>query len=427
MLSGMSNGASATYAQSPVTRKKWRARSYISLIVFIVATLLTPIAVIGHWGHQTIANPQQYIDTVGPLAENPEIQQAVADTVSSAIIEQVDTSQLASGLLGAIIPNERLSDLLSGPIKAGIDGLIRTGVDKFVTSNAFQEAWVRINEAAQKGFIAALTGDPTGPVQFEGDQLVLNISSLLQEVQTSLVDEGIEVAGLVTIPDSDAQVVLLDSPALAQARAIYGLASPFLSVILLLTAAMFTLSVLLATRRARTTVAVGITVAAWSVVLNFALGRAESGVSNAFKGTLFEGAATAFYNQLLTYLLLAVQGLLALGIVVIVVGWFCGSTQLALNVRGSIDKGLVEIGQRLPQGLSVIGRPMREYAPFVRWGLLVVWLIAVFGLGTVTLERTLGWTALIIGILTLAQIVMHAPHDDAPEHRPTEAPSLNKG
>jgi len=167
MLSGMSNGASATYAQSPVTRKKWRARSYISLIVFIVATLLTPIAVIGHWGHQTIANPQQYIDTVGPLAENPEIQQAVADTVSSAIIEQVDTSQLASGLLGAIIPNERLSDLLSGPIKAGIDGLIRTGVDKFVTSNAFQEAWVRINEAAQKGFIAALTGDPTGPVQFE--------------------------------------------------------------------------------------------------------------------------------------------------------------------------------------------------------------------------------------------------------------------
>ena len=198
-------------------------------------------------------------------------------------------------------------------------------------------------------------------------------------------------------------------------------------MILLLTAAMFTLSVLLATRRARTTVAVGITAAAWSVVLNFALGRAESGVSNAFKGTLFEGAATAFYNQLLTYLLLAVQGLLVLGIVVIVVGWFCGSTQLALNVRGSIDKGLVEIGQRLPQGLSIIGRPMREYAPFVRWGLLVVWLIAVFGLGTVTLERTLGWTALIIGILTLAQIVMHAPHDDAPEHRPTEAPSLNKG
>jgi hypothetical protein len=426
MLSGMSNGASATYAQSPVTRKKWRARSYVSLILFIVATLLTPIAVIGHWGHQTIANPQQYIDTVGPLAEDPDIQQAVSDTVSDAIINQIDTSQLASGLLGALIPNERLSDLLSGPIKAGIDGLIRTGVDRFVASNAFQEAWIKINEAAQKGFIAALTGDPTGPVQFEGDQLVLNISSLLQEVQQSLVDEGIEVAGLVTIPDSEAKVVLLDSPELAQARAIYGLASPFLSVILLLTAALFTLSVLLATRRARTTVAVGITVVAWSLAMNFLLGRAEDSFVNAFEGSLFEAAATTFYNQLLTYLLLAVQGLLLLGAVVIVLGWFCGNTQLALSVRGSIDKGLVEIGQRLPQGLSAIGRPMREYAPFVRWGLLVIWLIVVFSFGAVTLERTIGWTALLLGVLTLAQIVMYAPHDDAPEHRPTEAPSLNQ-
>ena len=266
MLGRMSNGASATYAQSPVTRKKWRARSYVSLLLFIVATLLTPIAVIGHWGHETIASPEQYINTVGPLAENPEIQQAVSDTVSDAIIEKVDTSQVASGLVGVIIPNEALSNLLSGPIKAGIDGLIRGAVDKFVTSDAFQEAWIRINELAQKGFIAALTGDPTGPVQFVGDELVLNISSLLQEVQTSLVDDGIEIAGLVTIPETDAQVVLLDSPELAQARAIYSLTSPFLAVILLITAALFMVSVLLATRRARTTVAVGITVVTLSLI-----------------------------------------------------------------------------------------------------------------------------------------------------------------
>ena len=397
MATGATNGASATYVQSPVTRKRWRARSYVSLVLFIVATLLTPIAVVGHWGHQTIANPEQYISTVAPLAEDPEIQQAVADVVSNAIIEQVDTGNLASGLLGAFIPNERLSDLLSGPIKVGIDGLIRGGVDRFVTSSAFQEAWVKINEAAQRGFIAALSGDPSGPVQFEGDDLVLNISSLLQEVQTALVDEGIDIAGAVTIPESDAQVVLLDSPALAQARAIYGFASPILSVILLLTAALFTLSVLLATRRARTTVAVGITVVAWAVALNYSLSIAENSFVNAFQDTLFEQAATAFYNQLLIYLLLAIQGLLLLGVVIIVLGWFCGSTRAAVSVRGAIDSGLVEVGQRLPASFATIGRPLREYAPFVRWGLLGIWLIAVFAFGAVTLERTLGWTALLVG------------------------------
>jgi len=424
MLAPMANGASATYAQSPVTRKRWRGRSVISLILFIIAALLTPIAVIGHWGHQTVVDSAQFIDTVGPLAEDPDIQQAVADVVSSAIIEQVDTEELAGGLLGAIIPNDQLTSLLSGPIKLGIDGLIRGGVERFVTSNAFQEAWVRINEAAQRGFIAALSGDPSGPVQFEDDQLVLDISSLLQQVQQSLVDDGVGIAGAVTIPEVDAQIVLLDSPGLAQARTIYGFASPVLGVILLITAALFTISVLLATRRARTTVAVGVVVLAWAVALNYGMRIAETSFVNAFSDTLFEAAATAFYNQLLIYLLLAVQGLLLLGVVVIVLGWFSGTTRTATYVRGSIDAGLAQIGQRLPSGLAVIGRPIREYAPFVRWGLLAVWLLVVFAFGAVTLERTLGWTALLVGLLTLAQIVMYAPDDEAPDHRPADVPAI---
>jgi hypothetical protein len=78
----------------------------------------------------------------------------------------------------------------------------------------------------------------------------------------------------------------------------------------------------------------------------------------------------------------------------------------------------VDIGRRLPAGFSSVGRPLREYAPFVRWGLLALWLIAVFALGRVTLEHTLGWTAIVLGLLTLAQILMHAPDEAAPEHRP---------
>lgn len=420
MLADMSSGASATYAQSPVTRKRWRGRSIVSLILFIVATLLTPIAIIGHWGHQTVMDSKQFISTVGPLAEDPEIQQAVADVVSKAIIQQVDTSELAGGLVGSLVPNDQLADLLSGPIKAGIDSLIRGGVERFVQSNAFQQAWIRINQEAQRGFVAALTGDPSGPVQFEGDLLVLNISTLLQDVQQSLVDDGIAVAGVVTIPESDAQIELLDSPGLAQVRAIYALTSPILSIILLITAAFFTVSVLLATRRARTTVAVGIVVGVWALVLNYGIRFAEASFVNAFQDTLFEAASTAFYNQLLIYLLLAVQGLLLLGVVVIVLGWFSGTTRLAMTVRGSIDAGLVEIGRKLPESLSVIGRPIREYAPFVRWGLLALWLIGVFAFGAVTLERILGWTALVVGLLTLAQIVMNAPHEGSPEHRPIE-------
>lgn len=425
MLSAMAAGASATYVQSPVTRKRWRGRSYVSLILFVIATLLTPIAVIGHWGHQTVVDTQQFIDTVGPLAAQPEIQDAVATVVGDAIITQVDTAELASGLVGSFVGNDSLATLLSGPIKLGIDSAIRQGVTRFVESQAFTQAWVSINRAAQRGFIAALSGEPSGPVRFDGDLLVLDISSLLQQVQQSLVDDGLAVAAAVTIPDSDAQITLLDSPALAQARTIYSFASPFLSFILLITAALFTLSVLLATRRARATMSVGVVVLVWAIVLHFGIRAAENNFVNAFKDSIFELAAAVFYNQLLTYLLLAVQGLILLGVVVIILGWFSSTSATAMGARGSIDAGLVDIGQRLPAAFSRIGRPLREYAPFVRWGLLALWLIAVFALGRVTLEHTLGWTAIVLGLLTLAQILMHAPDEAAPEHRPLVSNTSN--
>ena len=425
MLSAMAAGASATYVQSPVTRKRWRGRSYVSLILFVIATLLMPIAVIGHWGHQTVVDTEQFIDTVGPLAAQEEIQDAVATVVGDAIITQVDTAELASGLVGSFVGNDSLATLLSGPIKLGIDSAIRQGVKRFVESQAFTQAWVSINRAAQRGFIAALSGEPSGPVRFDGDLLVLDISSLLQQVQQSLVDDGLAVAAAVTIPDSDAQITLLDSPALAQARTIYSFASPFLSFILLITAALFTLSVLLATRRARATMSVGVVVLVWAIVLHFGIRAAENGFVNAFRDSIFELAATVFYNQLLTYLLLAVQGLILLGVVVIILGWFSSTSATAMGARGSIDAGLVEIGQRLPAAFSSIGRPLREYAPFVRWGLLALWLIAVFALGRVTLEHTLGWTAIVLGLLTLAQILMHAPDEAAPEHRPLVSNASN--
>ena len=86
-----------------------------------------------------------------------------------------------------------------------------------------------------------------------------------------------------------------------------------------------------------------------------------------------------------------------------------------------MEKGLGGIGPRIPAALAVIGRPLRDYAPLVRWGLLVIWLVMVFAFGSVSLEKPLAWTALLLGVLTIAQILMHAPDDAAPEHRPSDA------
>ena len=203
----MVNGASAQYENSPVARKKWRGRSIISLILFLLATVLAPVAVIGHWGHETLTDTERYMATVGPIGASPEVQQAVGTAVTDAVIEQVDTEALVGGFLGQLIPNEQLAGALSGPLSSGINQVIAGAVQRFMSSDAFQTAWLTLNEAAQRSLIYALEGEPDGVVRIQGPDLVLDISSLLVVVQDALVNQGIDAAANVTLPYNERQIV----------------------------------------------------------------------------------------------------------------------------------------------------------------------------------------------------------------------------
>jgi hypothetical protein len=400
-----------------VARKKWRGRSIVSLLLFVLATLLTPLAVVGHWGHTTITDTEAYLETVGPLAADPEVQAAIGAVVTDAVIQQVDAKELVGGFLTDLLPNDQLAEALAGPLSSGVNQVIAGAVERFLTSDAFQTAWFALNTAAQRSLIAALEGDPEGVVQIQGPDVVLDISSLLEVVQKALVDQGIDVAAKVTVPEVDKQIVVMSSPAFEQLRTIWAFTNPLLSFILLLVALLFTVSVLLATRRARTTVAVGVVVFVLGMALQLSLAWAESQFTNAFSGTIFEAASIVFFQSFLTNLLEGLVSMILLGVILVIVGWFAGRTDSALRTRAALVRGYADMASRLPAWASTIGRPMRDYAPFVRWGILFLWVIAVFTAAGFHFESTLGWTALFLGLLTIAEILMYTPDDRVLEIR----------
>ena len=214
----MSNGATEQYQRSPVTRDRIRPRTIFSIIVFVLATILTPLSVAGHWAHSTIIDTERYIETVGPIGASPEVQAAFAKVVTDSIVTQVDTESIVSDFLGGILPNNAITDRLAGPISTGINGLIGQAVDTFETSDAFTTAWLTLNRAAQKGFIALLQDEPSGPIELQGDDVVLNLDSVITLAQEKLVENGISFAANVSIPKTDKQFVLMSVPALSQAR-----------------------------------------------------------------------------------------------------------------------------------------------------------------------------------------------------------------
>ena len=401
----MSNTATEQYQRSPVTRDRVRPRTIFSIIVFVLATVLTPVAVAGHWAHTTILDTERYIETVGPIGSSPEVQEAFAGVVTDANVDQVDTEALVGDFLSGILPSNPLTDRLAGPLATGINGLIGQAVDSFVTSDLFTNAWIKLNTAAQKGLVAILQNEPSGPIQIQGDDVVLNLDTVIDLAQQKLVDEGISFAANITIPPTDKQFVLMTAPALSQARTFYSFSAPILNWIVVIVAALFILAILLARRRARTTVAVGIAVLGSSLVLYAATILGEGVVVNEFEGSVFEGAAVVVYQNFLNYLVAGLQALFALSVIVIVGGWLAGRTNSANYVRGHFTRGLTQIADRT--GWDT-GAKLSPYAPIIRWAVVCIWLLVLLSGTFLGTFNGVLFTLLIAGIWTGLEILIRA-------------------
>ena len=384
--------------------KRWGIRSIAAVLIFVIAAALTPIAMVGHWGHATVINSEQFIATVVPLADSPEVQAAVTEAVTEAIVKQVDTSAIVGDFLGGLLNNDQLSSALSAPIAAGVNKLIGQIVEGFITSDAFQKLWITLASAIQKSVVAILEGGNEGPVQMQGDQLVLDISDLLTAVQAQLVSQGVTIADKVTVPDSDRQIVLFEAPAVAQLQFIYSLASPVLQWFPLLIAILFGLAITLARRRPRMVLAVGLALVVTGGLTTWGLGLGETFFVDQLAGTVFGGASGIFWNTLLNYLIIGLQSLLIFGVVVAVAGWFAGRSRPAVKLRAHLVAGLTEIGSSLPEnGLSTF---LRARADAVRWIITAVLVFALVVGDVMSLNRMIWLLLLAGGLFTLLQVLI---------------------
>lgn len=386
---------------------RWGARSIVSLLVFILATILVVPALVGHWGHRTVIDSERYIQTVGPLIEQPEVQQALTEAVTEAVVAKVDTENQVSTLLGNLFPNAGFTDQLAAPIASGINSLIGELVAKFIASPQFETVWIGLNEAAQKGIVAILEGKDGGVVSLQGDEIVLDTSAALVAIQQHLVESGITAAANITIPDTDRQVVLATAPALAQIRLIYSLTSPILQWLPLIVAALFALAIALARRRARVVVATGIVLVVAGAAVLLAINAGEGVLTNQLSGSPWAAASNAFYSTLLDYLIAGTQAIVVLGVVLIVAGWFGGRTRSAVAARGHVTTGLADLGGRLSGDRP--GPLPQDKQWIARWAIYALGALILLFSSLMAVSTVLWVTALVAGLVTLAQLLGGSP------------------
>ena len=174
----------------------------------VLAALLTMPAGVAFWGQRTLNDGQRYLDTVGPLVNSPQVQDAIATKAIDAIEKQVDVEAILNDVFAGVITDRPRLQKLVGPLSGAVDGLIEREVRAFVASDAFADIWVRVNTRAQQALVRVLRGDNTGAVSVQGEQVVLDVGDVIDQVKQRLVARGLTVVQNVPIPETDKQIVL---------------------------------------------------------------------------------------------------------------------------------------------------------------------------------------------------------------------------
>ncbi|MER7467412.1 hypothetical protein [Streptomyces sp. NPDC097981] len=316
-----------------------RLRSFLSALLIVIGCILAPLGITAGWTSQIVGNTDRYVATVAPLASNPDVQAAVANRVTDAVMEHIDLS----ALLEDLAPDQRpLLEKALGKLGNSLEGAVRSFVhdkaEDVVASDAFQTVWTDANRAIHTALVRALTGSDEGAVKINNDTVTLDLAPVIDRVKTKLVDSGLSVAA--KIPEIHTDFTILKSDDIGRVKTgfrlleIVGLWLPIIAVILA------AVGVLISAHRRRTLVAAALGFAFAALVLGVALTVFRTVYLNALPDTVSQPAAGAVYDAMIRLLRTTIRMVVVLGVVLALAAWLSGPGKYATVVRQVWHSGI---------------------------------------------------------------------------------------
>ncbi len=201
---------------------RWRRGVGISLIV--LGAILAPVALVSNWAVTELTDTDAFVATFAPLAQDPEVQKLVADTVTEAIDERVDLPAITGPVFDGL--GEDLGPLastglsaLEGVVNGAIRQLVASTIDRFVSSDAFANVWESALRVTHTQVINALESDGSGAITVDGGTIGIQIGPIVEAAKTALVEQGLTFAA--NLPEVDRTIVVAKSEGLGQLQVAY--------------------------------------------------------------------------------------------------------------------------------------------------------------------------------------------------------------
>ena len=275
-----------------------------------------------------------------------------------------------------------------------------------------------INTSIQKSTIAALSGNPTGPVTIQGDEVILDTGEALTAVKQRLVDRGVPFAADIPIPaKADREVVLLTSPQLQTARTAYAIGQPVAEWLIFLVLGLFVLALILVRNKPRMIIGIGIAAVITAIVLKTGLAFGESALTDTLSGTPLAIGQQAFYSILTVFLIDGARAMFFIGLVLIAVGWFLGNSSTGRKARALAGQATDTAGDALSDSpVAAAGAWVARHR-----GVLYVALLSLLGVILVFFTDTISVTRVVMLFIfgLLGAIAIEVLARSAPRAEPT--------
>ncbi|MCX6399116.1 MAG: hypothetical protein NTX33_04190 [Propionibacteriales bacterium] len=148
-----------------------------ALLLVLVATVVAPFVIVTSWLSAKVEDQQEYVASVAPLAEDPQVRRVMADASAAAAV----------AALQKYVPVE---------LPDAVTQWARVASTTVVESPDFPEFWRTANDDLHRDVIALLEDPEASP---DGN-LTIDATPLLAQVLLLIEDRGIPIAALPRIP-----------------------------------------------------------------------------------------------------------------------------------------------------------------------------------------------------------------------------------
>lgn len=173
-----------------------RLRSALSAALTALACLLLPFGALSAWASYRLADTGRYVTTMAPLAENPYVQDAIADNVGAGIVHAIDVGPFKG------------SPYKGNPLKGGSNHFVQDAVHSFTGTEAFRSAWDTANRATHEAVLQALRNDRRTQGSYGGEGAVtIDLAPVTAQVKRQLTDDQVPLASHIPVEHTEVSVL----------------------------------------------------------------------------------------------------------------------------------------------------------------------------------------------------------------------------